>query len=184
MWSKVVAWGQGETVVLWCTFRTFPGRRALTCWTLRVCEADRDIFFTISCMRMEGGRGPGGPASHTRTFPDLVPPSLGTKPYYSITQVPLYLLWPLSQYKRPSELDTQAKCPPPALGCTLDDIKAHHARCNKKSIRLKSIKGSLQLALCHGKSAFDYSYLSSPETSSIRNHPLWITIQELRMTNV
>ncbi len=30
--------------------------------------------------------------------------SPGTKPYYSITQVPL-----LSQYKRPSELDTQAK---------------------------------------------------------------------------
>ncbi len=23
---------------------------------------------------MEGGRGSGGPASHTRTFPDLVPP--------------------------------------------------------------------------------------------------------------
>ena len=38
-------------------------------------------------------------------------PSLGTKPYYSITQVPL----PLSQYKRPSELDTQATFTPSAL---------------------------------------------------------------------
>ena len=26
-------------------------------------------------VRMEGGRGSGCPASHTRTFPDLVPPS-------------------------------------------------------------------------------------------------------------
>ncbi len=40
--------------------------------------------------------------------------SLGTKPYYSIrsTQFPLHI-WPLSKYKRPSELDTQAK-PRPA----------------------------------------------------------------------
>ncbi len=38
-------------------------------------------------------------------------PSLGTKPYYSITQVPLHI-WPLSQYKRPSELDTQASTGP------------------------------------------------------------------------
>ena len=35
------------------------------------------------------------------------PCSLGTKPYYSISQVPS--IWPLSQYKRPSELDTQAR---------------------------------------------------------------------------
>ena len=34
--------------------------------------------------------------------------SLGTKPYYSITQVPIHI-WPLSQYKRLSELDTQAR---------------------------------------------------------------------------
>ena len=33
--------------------------------------------------------------------------SLGTKLYYSITQVPS--VWPLSQYKRPSELHTQAR---------------------------------------------------------------------------
>ena len=39
-----------------------------------------------------------------------LPLSLGTKPYYSITQVPLHI-WPLSQYKRPSELDTQATFP-------------------------------------------------------------------------
>ncbi len=41
--------------------------------------------------------------------------SVGTKPYYSITQVPLHI-WPLSLYKRPSELDTQARLSRPR-GC-------------------------------------------------------------------
>ena len=37
-----------------------------------VCEADRDIFFSLLCKPV--GRGSGGLASHTRTFPDLVTP--------------------------------------------------------------------------------------------------------------
>ncbi len=45
--------------------------------------------------------------AYAENFTDAVkcPWGLGTKPYYSITQVP----WPLSQYKRPLELDTQAR---------------------------------------------------------------------------
>ncbi len=37
-------------------------------------------------VRMEGGWGSGGPASHTRTFPDLVPPP-GTSPKRSTVHV-------------------------------------------------------------------------------------------------
>ncbi len=51
---------------------------------LRTCRAaprmEGGIFFKE--VRMEGGRGAGVPASHTRTFPDLVrppPPGLGTE---------------------------------------------------------------------------------------------------------
>ncbi len=43
---------------------------------LRTCRAtprmEWGVFFKE--VRMDGGRGSGGPASHTRTFPDLVPP--------------------------------------------------------------------------------------------------------------
>ncbi len=43
---------------------------------LRTCRAvprmEGGVFFKE--VRMEGGRGSGGKASHTRTFPDLVPP--------------------------------------------------------------------------------------------------------------
>ncbi len=37
-----------------------------------VSRMEGGVFFKE--VRMEGGRGSGGPASHTRTFPDLVPP--------------------------------------------------------------------------------------------------------------
>ncbi len=43
---------------------------------LHTCRAaprmEGGVFFKE--VRMEGGRGSGGPASHTRTFTDLVPP--------------------------------------------------------------------------------------------------------------
>ena len=66
--------------------------------------------------------------------------SLGTKPYYSITQVPLHIsIWPLSQYKRPSELDTQAMFSHAKgrQGCTSSNLWS--IKKNQRSLALKML---------------------------------------------
>ena len=42
------------------------------CMCRTALRMEGGVFFKE--VRMEGGRGSEGPASHTRTFPDLVPP--------------------------------------------------------------------------------------------------------------
>ncbi len=42
-----------ENFIGYCNLVKRPGGGALICWTLRVCEADRGIFFTISWMEGE-----------------------------------------------------------------------------------------------------------------------------------
>ncbi len=48
------------------------GLKLRTCRAAREARMEGVVFFKE--VRMEGGRGSGGPASHTRTFPDQVIP--------------------------------------------------------------------------------------------------------------
>ncbi len=82
---------------------------------LRTCRATPRMeggFFSKE-VRMEGGRGSGGPASHTRTSPDLVPPRAATV----YRRVNYCIVWIVSPFPKVSPLESK----PPAYNVLLMD---------------------------------------------------------------